>query len=108
MFDTMKCMTMTADLKDQALRVAGRIDPDVMTGPQAAAAVEDLAMVEKATAGTLLFVALRVAKTNAWQGHGFKPPQIGWHRRWGSRCTKPTGNSAPPAKPTIWRRPRRP
>ncbi len=66
---------MTAELKDQALRVAGRIDPEVMSGLQAAQAVEDLAMAEKATAGTLLFVALRVAKTNAWRGQGFKTPE---------------------------------
>jgi hypothetical protein len=64
-------MTLTAELKDQALRVAGRVDPDVMSGPQAAAAVDDLAVAEKALAGTLLFVALRVAKTNAWRGQGF-------------------------------------
>lgn len=71
MFDTVASMTMTADLKEQTLRVAGRIDPDLMTGPQAVAAVEDLAVAEKALAGTVLFVALRVAKTNAWQGTGF-------------------------------------
>ena len=72
MFDSLWGMTMTADLKHQALQVAGRLDPEVMTGAQALAAVEDLAVVEKASAGTLLFLALRVAKTNAWQGQGFK------------------------------------
>jgi hypothetical protein len=67
-------MTTTGELKNQALRVAGQIDPDIMTGAQAAAAVKDLAIAEKALAGTLLFVALRVAKTNAWQGQGFATP----------------------------------
>ncbi len=71
MFDTMALMTMTADLKEQTLRVAGLVDPDLMTGSQAARAVEDLAVAEKALAGTLLFMALRVAKTNAWQGKGY-------------------------------------
>jgi hypothetical protein len=65
-------MSMTSELKDQALRVAGSVDPDLMTGSQAADAVEDLAVADKAVAGTLLFLALRVAKTNAWQGRGFK------------------------------------
>ncbi|MCU1369111.1 MAG: protein of unknown function endonuclease [Ilumatobacteraceae bacterium] len=62
---------MAADLRDQALRVAGRLDPEVMSGLEAAQAVEDLAVADKALAGTLLFVALRVAKTNAWRGQGF-------------------------------------
>ena len=65
-------MTLTSELRDQALRVSGRVDPDLMTGAQALAAVQDLAVVEKATAGTLLFLASKVAKTNAWQGLGFK------------------------------------
>ena len=65
-------MTVTADLRDQALRVAGRIDPDVMTGAQARAALEDLAIADKAIAGTLLFLALKVARTSAWRGEGHK------------------------------------
>ncbi|MGN6694849.1 MAG: DUF222 domain-containing protein [Aquihabitans sp.] len=67
-------MTITADLKDQALRVAGTVDPEVMTGVQAAEALEDLAVADKAVAGTLLFLALKVARTNAWQGQGFRSP----------------------------------
>ena len=62
---------MTGALKDHAVRVAYLVDPDVMTGEQAVAAVEDLAVAEKALAGSRLFVALRVARTNAWQGQGF-------------------------------------
>src|SRR6476661_6041419 len=65
-------MTVTSDLRNQALHAAGVIDPDVMTGAQAAAAVEDLAVADKAVAATLMFVALRVAKTDAWQGQGYK------------------------------------
>jgi len=44
---------MTSDLKDQALRVAGTVDPALMTGRQAAEAIEDLAVADKAVAGTL-------------------------------------------------------
>ena len=65
-------MTTTADLRDHALRVAMEVDPALLTGEQAAVAVEDLAMAEKALGGTMLFLALRVAKTSAWQGRGFK------------------------------------
>ena len=65
-------MTITADLRAQALHVAGSVDPEVMTGAQAAAAVEDLAVAEKALAGTLLFLALRVAQTDAWRGQGHR------------------------------------
>ena len=63
---------MTSDLRDQALQVAGRVDPEVMSGPQALRAVEELAVADKALVGTLLFVALRVARTSAWRGQGFK------------------------------------
>ena len=65
-------MTTTAALRDHALRMALEADPALMTGEQAARAVEDLAVAEKAVAGTMLFLALRVAKTSAWQGRGFK------------------------------------
>jgi hypothetical protein len=71
----MSHMTMTADLRDQTLRVAGRIEPELMTGAQAREALEDLAIADKAMAGTLLFLALRVARTNGWQGQGFKSPE---------------------------------
>ena len=72
MFDSLSCMTMTSDLKQQALRCAAAVEPEVMTGDQAAAAVRDLATVEKAAATARMFLALRVAKTNAWQGGGHK------------------------------------
>ena len=64
-------MTLTADLCNQALYVAAVVDPDVMTGAQAAAAVEDLATADKAVGSTLLFLALRVATSDAWRGQGF-------------------------------------
>ncbi|MGN6695731.1 MAG: DUF222 domain-containing protein [Aquihabitans sp.] len=63
---------MTADLRVSALQCAASVDPDVMTGAQAAAAVADLATVEKAAATARMFLALRVAKTSAWQGQGHK------------------------------------
>lgn len=65
-------MTKTSELKDRALRCAASVEPEVMTGDQAAAAVRDLATVEKAAATARMFLALRVAKTSAWQGHGHK------------------------------------
>ncbi len=65
-------MTVTSELRTHTLHLAGSIDPDLMTGAQAAAAVEDLAVADKALSSTLMFVALRVARTNAWQGQGYK------------------------------------
>ena len=64
-------MTTTADLRDQAVQVAGSLEPETMTGEQAAAAVQDLATADKAIASTLLFTALRVARSSAWKGRGF-------------------------------------
>lgn len=63
-------MTITFDLRLQALSVAGALEPEVMSGEQAVQAVEDLAIVERAVANTLLFCALRVATSQAWKGHG--------------------------------------
>jgi hypothetical protein len=63
-------MLATAELRDRALGLASWIDPDTMTGAQAALVVEHLAVADKAIAGTLLFAALRVAKTDAWRGQG--------------------------------------
>src|SRR5690606_20693930 len=65
-------MTVTSDLRAQTLHVAGSLDPDLMTGAQAAAAVEDLAVADKALSSALMFMALRAARTNAWQGQGYK------------------------------------
>ena len=64
-------MTTTAELRDQAVRVAGSLEPETMTGEQARAAVQDLATADKAIASTLLFTALRVARSSAWKGRGF-------------------------------------
>ncbi|MEZ5203113.1 MAG: DUF222 domain-containing protein [Acidimicrobiales bacterium] len=64
-------MRITEELRNQALAVAGSVDPELMSGAQAAVAVEDLAVAEKALAGTLMFVALRVARTDAWRNQGF-------------------------------------
>ena len=50
--------------------MAGAVDPEVMTGAQAARALEELVLAEKAIAGTVLFLALRVARTDAWKGQG--------------------------------------
>ena len=71
-FDTMRGMTRTSDLKEQTLQYAASVEPEVMSGDQCAAAVRDLATVEKAAATARMFLALRVAKTNAWQGQGHK------------------------------------
>ncbi|WP_421121540.1 HNH endonuclease signature motif containing protein [Aquihabitans daechungensis] len=65
-------MTVTSDLRTRAVHAASVVDPDVMTGAQAAAAVEDLATASNAVNATLMFVALRVARTDAWRGGGHK------------------------------------
>jgi hypothetical protein len=67
-------MTVTSDLRNQAIHTAGVIDPELMTGAQAAAAVKDLAMASNAVNATLMFVALRAAKTDGWKGQGHKSP----------------------------------
>lgn len=63
-------MTITFDLRLQALTVAGALEPEIMSGDQAVQAVEDLAVAERAVASTLLFCALRVATSQAWKGQG--------------------------------------
>ena len=63
-------MTITSELRDQALSVAGGLDPEVMTAEQAAAVVDDLATAANAICGTLMFAALRVARSDAWKGQG--------------------------------------
>ena len=65
-------MTSTADLRAQAVQLAGSLDADRMTGEQAAAALDDLAVADRALAGTLMFLGLRVARTDAWRGQGFQ------------------------------------
>ena len=71
MFDTMLFMATTpADLKTAALAVAAGLEPDLMSGEAAARAVRDLAVAEKAVATARMFVALRVARTDAWRGQG--------------------------------------
>jgi hypothetical protein len=69
-FAIVVAMLATAELRDRVLALAASIDPDTMTGEQAAMVVEHLAIADKAIAGTLLFAALRVAKTDAWRGQG--------------------------------------
>ncbi len=65
-------MTSTADLRAQAVQLAGSLDADRMTGEQAAAALDDLAVADRALAGTVMFLGLRVARTDAWRGQGFQ------------------------------------
>ncbi|WP_426574700.1 hypothetical protein [Aquihabitans sp. McL0605] len=64
-------MKITAELRDQALHVAAVLEPETLTGEQAVSAVQDLATAERAAASALMFTALRVARTSAWQGQGF-------------------------------------
>jgi len=63
-------MSTTGDLRAAALACAAATAAELMTGAQAAVAVRDLATVEKAAATTRMFLALRVAKTDAWRGEG--------------------------------------
>ena len=41
-------MTVTSELRNQAIHTAAVVDPELMTGAQAAAAAEDLAMASNA------------------------------------------------------------
>ena len=70
-------MTMTAELKAQALRMAASLEPASMTGEAAAQGVAELALAEKAVATARMFLAVRVAQTDAWQGQGY-PPAADW------------------------------
>lgn len=63
-------MPTPAQLRETALAVAATIEPDLLSGPAAARVVEDLAVAGKALASAQMFVALRVAKTDAWRGQG--------------------------------------
>ena len=67
-------MTVTSELRNQAIHTAAVVDPELMTGAQAAAAAEDLAMASNAVNATLMFVALRAAKTDGWKGQGHTSP----------------------------------
>lgn len=58
------------ELRRSALALASRLDPDTMSGEAAARAVQELSVAEKAVATTRMFLALRVAKTDAWRGQG--------------------------------------
>ena len=70
LFDRVMIVTSTADLRTHALRVAAAVAPEAMSGAAAAAAVADFAVVEKAAATARMFLALRVARTDAWSGQG--------------------------------------
>lgn len=63
-------MTTTADLRAQLHGTVRMLDPDTMTGEQAARVVQDLAAIEKLAATGRMFAALRVARTDAWRGGG--------------------------------------
>jgi hypothetical protein len=67
-------MTVTSELRNQAIHTASVVHPELMTGTQAAAAAEDLAMASNAVNATLMFVALRAAKTDGWKGQGHTSP----------------------------------
>lgn len=59
-----------SDLKAAALGIARRLEPEVLTGAEAAQVVTDLAIAEKACATARMFAAVRVARTDAWRGQG--------------------------------------
>lgn len=59
-----------ADLRTEVVAFARALDPDVLSGEQAAAVVRELATIEKAAATARMFAAVRVAKTDAWRGQG--------------------------------------
>lgn len=59
-----------AELRTAAVALARTLDPELLTGEQAAAIVHDLAIAEKACATARMFAAVRVARTDAWRGQG--------------------------------------
>ncbi len=67
-------MTVTAELKAQALRMAASLEPAAMSGEAAAEGVAELALAEKAVATARMFLAVRVAQTDAWRGQGYASP----------------------------------
>jgi len=66
--------TTTAELKRSALGMAAALDPSTMSGEAAAQGVAELALAEKAIATARMFLAVRVAQTDAWRGQGFASP----------------------------------
>ena len=63
-------MPSPTELRHQVLVMARDLHPENMTGEAAAAAVQELAVIEKVAATARMFAALRVAQTDAWRGQG--------------------------------------
>ncbi|MEZ5139815.1 MAG: HNH endonuclease signature motif containing protein [Acidimicrobiales bacterium] len=67
-------MATAAELRTEVVAFARGLDPEVLSGAQAAAIVRELAVIEKAAATARMFAAVRVAKTDAWRGQGHASP----------------------------------
>jgi hypothetical protein len=63
-------MDTPTELRKQLLRCVAHLEPERMTGEQAAAAVSEFSTIEKAAATARMFAAVRVAQTDAWRGKG--------------------------------------
>src|SRR4051812_17089173 len=59
----------------QLLSMLRRLDPALLTGPQAAALVEWFAEVERLAAAGRALVADRAAETNQWRREGDRSPE---------------------------------
>jgi hypothetical protein len=71
-------MFSPAQLRAAALEVAASLKPELLTGQQAAHAVRDLVVAEKAIAGLRMLLAARVAQTDAWRDGSHQSP-ADWH-----------------------------
>jgi hypothetical protein len=58
------------DLRAAALAFAASVRPEELSGADAATAVRHLATAEKAVATARMFLAVRVARSEAWRGQG--------------------------------------
>lgn len=70
MFAIVVRMAKATELRTEVVTFTKALDPEVMTGEQAAAVVRELAVIEKAAATARMFAAVRVAKSDAWRGQG--------------------------------------
>ena len=64
------CMVTATQLRTDLLQLAQHVDPETMSPADAVALVKELSVIEKAAAAVRMFVALRVAKSDAWRGQG--------------------------------------
>lgn len=63
-------MDTATELRQQLIRCVQHLEPERLTGEQAATLVTEFSTIEKAAATARMFTAVRVAQTDAWRGKG--------------------------------------